>query len=181
MEINCEIDELMGQSERVVEFSGRKPQVLLGVVCGLIGIYTVIESFWNQFDSILFIGEFVLGLIFLYITVWILIFCRNEYICVTNERVLYRKITLLGKRGKIQSYLLRDIASVRLCRAAINVNRQTHSGEILLVLENRKKYIFPILHNGQYILDAIRQECSKLSTSDKELQTQEKTESIAIN
>jgi len=168
MDPNQELEGLLGESERIIEHSERKPRVFYGIIYLTIGALLVFEFFSSRNSSYLFLIGLLIGLVFLYIAAWMLFICRNEYVCVTNKRVIYRKSNYLGKFAGVKSFDLRDIEGVRLFKMNSMFTWQRHGGEVFLDLRDKKKYAMPSLSNGQYILDAIRQECGIIAAADRE-------------
>jgi len=167
MEASLEVKTLLGELEHVVEHSERKPRILVGVICIILGLWAVIEPFLYLFSSAVLIAVFLSGTVFLYISVWTLVFCKREYVCVTNKRVIYRKTNLLGGRGRVMFFPLEEITRARLCRTVTAFHHKSYSGHVLLVLENRKHYVLPFLQNGVFIVEAIRDECGNIAASDR--------------
>ena len=163
-----EVAELLNEAEELVEYTNRKPRLLTALVFIMIGAWAVIESVVYRFapDAMFFV--FLAGLLLLYAAAWILRFSGREYVCVTNERVLYRKINLFGKPGRVMSYPLRDISKASLCRTFVNFQQKTQYGHVLLILGNRKRYVLPYLQSGMFVVEAIRDECGKIAMSLKE-------------
>ena len=166
MERKPDIDEIVSESEKTVEFSVRRPQFLQGTACAVLGLPMAAEPLIRQFSSLAYAAEFLAGLIFIYAAVWVLVLSRREYVCITDKQILHRKVDLLGRRTGVRAFALRDIKSVRLCKSS-TMYRQKYSGEVLLVFRNKKKHILPFLENGQYILDAIREQCDEIAADDR--------------
>ena len=168
METNPEIAELLHASESIVEYSSRKPRFLIGVLWMILGLWIVLESMFHAIPnpSLELVALIIAGLLFLYASVWVLIFSKREYVCVTNERVLYRKTNFVGKQGRIVSFPLQEITKARLCRITILFRQKQQTGHILLVIRNRRKYILPYLDNGMFIVEAIRDERSKIKEDE---------------
>lgn len=152
--VNQEIEQLLRDSERTVEYSERKPRSLVAVFSILLGVAIVADSSRNIFSFYYCILLLLVGLAILYAGIWMLIICRSEYVYVTTERVLYQKSTWFGKAGRLISIPLDTITSARLCKSSV-MYMQRYSGEVILTLHNKKKYALPFLQNGQRVIDAI--------------------------
>ena len=167
MKRKWEVDEQLNETECIVEYSERKPRLVTGISLFVVGAPAVWEPVVRGFFSAALVAEFLFGLLLVYLSVWTLILCGREYVCVTNQRVLYRKVNALGKRGKVLRFPLDNITEARLCKISV-MYRKRHSGEILLTFGNRKQCNLPFLQNGQYVLDAIWEEAGKIAARGRE-------------
>lgn len=161
-----DLEHLLHPQEEVIELSERRPRLPTGIACMVVGIPLLIDPLHQMFATPAFVAEFLLGLLLLYLGVRLTILSRRAYLAVTNERVLYRAIDLLGRRGRTLSIPLEEITGARLCKTA-TMYRQRYAGEILLTLRNHKRRLLPSLQNGQFILDAIREGCSRRAGGDQ--------------
>ena len=156
---------LLRETECFVEHSGRKPRTVIGVIfCG-IGLWAVFEPVLLLFRYSELVVSFIIGLILLYAAMWILLISRREYVCVTNERLIYQKVNLIGKSGKTLSFQLQDISKARLGRSMTSYRQKEQSGHVVLIMTSGKVRVLPCLKNGMFIVEAIREECKKLSGS----------------
>lgn len=161
MERQLGLEKELGQGERIVEHSGRKYQALTGAALLILGIPCVAEPVIRGFASVGFWVEFIVGCMFSYGALWALVLCQKEYVCVTNERILYHRCNFLGKKKKVISYPIKGVSRARLCRTSV-MWKNRYDGQVLLKIHNRTR-ILPMLYNGQYVLDAIRESRDELA------------------
>lgn len=172
-----EVVELMLEGEIPVEYTQRKSRHLIGAALVIVGIPTTVEPLIRQFAAVEFAMEFLLGLSLMYFAVRELLICTREFACVTNQRVIYRRVTWRGKLGRTKAVFLTDISSAKLCQTA-KAWRNCHSGEVLMKLTKGGQYVTPFLENGQFILDAIRAERANIAIAKHE--SSEKTELLKV-
>ena len=159
---------LLRETERFVEHSGRKPRIVIGVICCGIGLWAVLEPVLFLFRYSELVVSFIIGLMLLYAAMWILLISRREYVCVTNERLIYQKVNLVGKSGRTLSFRLQDIGKARLGRSMLSYRQTEQSGHVVLIMRSGKVRVLPCLINGMFIVEALREECKKLSCSQAE-------------
>jgi hypothetical protein len=162
-----EVAELLLEGEIPVEYTKRKPRQLLGAALAVVGIPTVMEPLIRQFVTVEFIMEFLVGLALVYFAVREFLVCTREFACVTNQRVLYRRVTWRGKPGRTKAVFLSDISSAKLCQTAM-AWRNCYSGDVLMKFAKGGQYVTPFLENGQFILDAIREERANIAIAKHE-------------
>ena len=150
-----EVTELLLPGEGMIEFSARKYRKMYGTALGLLGVTLTVDPIVRFFASFAFGVEFLLGLLLLYAAAREFFLSRREFVCVTDQRLLYRKVDWLGRPGKCKEIAISTITSAKLCQRAM-AWRDTFAGEVLMHLENGGQYVTVHLENGQYILDAIR-------------------------
>lgn len=166
MKKNFGLDKELKENEHIVEHSGRKYRGFSGCTLFIVGIPCMLEPVIKGFISYSFLIEFLVGCLLMYGVLWNFVLCQNEYVCVTNERILYRKCNFLGKTAKVISYPIKDVAKARLCRTSV-MWKNRYDGQLILKLHGRTR-ILPPLYNGQYVLDAIRESRDELAGKLKE-------------
>lgn len=152
---------VMQEGEKLVECSNRKAHRIVGAALVIVGGPAALEPLIRRFSSPLFIVEFFIGVALLAIAFREFVFCPKETVCVTNKRLIWQRVDWLGKAGRIRAFSLSDVSKAKLCQTAKAWTR-SYSGEVLITLKNGKQFVTPLLENGQFILDAIGEERTKL-------------------
>ena len=164
-----EVQELMQQDETLVEFTRRIPRKVLGGAYVLLAAVMTGDALIHGVSSALFAGELAAGLGFVYLALREFLLATREFVCVTDRRLIYRKVNFLGRPARAKTAMLSHIVTPKLCQRAM-AWRDTYQGEVLITLCKGKQFLTPLLNNGQFVLDAIRSERNNLSFAKRTLE-----------
>ena len=141
------------KGERIQEYSRRRPSLWAGGSCLLVGMAVGAEAMMYLFSA--FGGAaLVAGALFFYLGIRLLIFYGREGVWVTDQRVLYQKVTWRGSPGRLVEIPLREIRGVRLYKSC-SMYVESCGGAVILRLKDQGQYVLPFLENGQYVMEAV--------------------------
>lgn len=95
-----EVQELMQQDETLVEFTRRIPRKVLGGAYVLLAAAMTGDALIHGVSSALFAGELAAGLGFVYLALREFLLATREFVCVTDRRLIYRKVNFLGRPAR---------------------------------------------------------------------------------
>ena len=107
------IHERLKDGECIKEYSALQPRWLSGSICFLAGAAISADSLLHQ--SGVGMALVLLGAMLLYLGFRLVVLRKNAYICVTNQRVLYRKINWYGGPGGLWEVPISELETASSC------------------------------------------------------------------
>ena len=155
-----QVRELLSNNEELLSVSQRKPMRVTGVFCIMIGaIFAVQVSAFTLFSHPGWTMTAILAsLALIWTGIWLAFLIKNEYVFVTDVRIVHWRVNLLGRSAKTPlSILLSDIDGVHLYRDTLmfrSFNKNTN-GDILVRKKTGKTYLIPTLKESVNISETI--------------------------
>lgn len=147
------------KSESVVAYSRRKPNIALGVFLIALCLETIISCFRFHYSTrypVLFAVLLLCSAVGLYEGVYLALFVKNRYVFVTDRRILYTGVSLLGKTGKkVWTLDLHEIERAKKMKSSLMITQKKDSCEVILYLKSQKTKVIPKLYWGDVVVDAI--------------------------
>lgn len=149
----------MGIGEYPISLSFRKPELPFGTAILFIGCFILLDTllhlkaFGGPFLSLLLI---LIGVSMIYAGVWALCFVKKAYIFVTKQRIVYQKVNLLGRPGKVLTLPRSEIQGVRFLKSTVMYFIKRSDGDISITTKSGKTILIPGVRDAENILGALR-------------------------
>lgn len=153
------LEGVLQEDELPMALSFRTPEWLFGSSLIFIGGFMFLDVLLHpaSFGSIPL--AFLLGLLgaaLAYSGLWAILFAKRSYVLVTSRRIVYQKISFLGKPGKQISIPRSDIQRIRFLKSTVMYRIRRSDGGIAILLKNGKTVLISSLRNAENILGAVR-------------------------
>ncbi len=158
------IQERLKDGECIKEYSALQPRWLSGSICALAGAAIAADSLLHPSGA--GIALVVLGAALLYLGLRLTVLRKNAYVCVTDQRVLYRKVNWYGGPGRLREIPIAELEAAGLCRTTVMFGARK-SGEGILRLKSGKERLLPLMQNAEYVIETIEGEITALRSEEK--------------
>lgn len=153
------LEGVLQEDELPMALSFRTSEWLFGSSFIFIGGFMFLDVLLHptSFGSIplaLLLG--LLGATLAYSGLWAILFAKRSYVLVTSRRIVYQKISFLGKPGKQISIPHSDIQRIRFLKSTVMYRIRRSDGGIAILLKNGKTVLISSLRNAENILGAVR-------------------------
>jgi len=148
----------LSDGEILLAVSKRKPHLISGVFCILIGALFVCQiSLYLLVPYPLWaIPALLVSVILLFTGIWLAFITKAEYVFVTNTRIAHQRVGPLGRSQKEPvSILLSEITAARLYR---HKNMSNSIIGDILIKRKGKSYLFPTMLDGAGLAEILTTE-----------------------
>ena len=161
--------EMLHENETLLAASERRPLRVTGLFCVVIGtIFAVqIAGYYLLSGPLWVLPVLVICVTCVWAGVWMAFLTKNEYVFVTDDRIVHWKVNIIGRRSnKVYTVLLSEIDGVRLYRSALMWQKflgkaGESGGDILVKKKSGGTYLVPSLREGVDVSESLMAEVAR--------------------
>ena len=153
------IKEQLNKGETLLAVSDRKPLRITGSFCIIVGIFFAADII--MFFTSSYLQWILPGLLLCAVSIWagvrLAILISKEYVFVTDSRISYQKVNLLGRLAKAPlSIPLSEISTVRqFGNTSVSKTNSMNGGDILIKKKGGGTHLIPKLKDSRTISEIV--------------------------
>ncbi len=150
--------ELLHADEIPQAVSFQNADLFHGILIVFLGSFCVVSPVLrlSGYGPLLAMLLIFAGIALAWLGIWLICFRKRGYLIVTQSRVLYRKINLFGKDGKLLEIDRKTIVRVRFLKSTVMYHIGRADGAIAITLDQNKTIVIPDLRDGEKTFSSLR-------------------------